>query len=62
MKKTRKVVLKFRAPPVFTLDRDAGLVVSRKVLVKEGIMKRQIDATKKLFDASAAKEKAKARG
>lgn len=51
MKRAQKVTPGTRkAGPVFTLDRDGGLVVSRKVLLKEGVMRRQLDATKHLFE------------
>ena len=62
MKKIQKAQKKSRPAPFFTLDRDAGLVVSMAALLKEGVMKRQFEASKRLFEANQPKEKAKASG
>ena len=41
---------------VYTLDRDGGLVVSRTVILRSGIMKRQFNAASDLYETLKVKK------
>lgn len=59
MKFAKRADVPREAGPIFTLDRDGGLVVSRKVIFKEGIMRRQLEATKALHERQVKRRLAK---